>query len=81
MASNLSLASATVTDDDGAVLARNEPVLIRANTLRLGTGNDRTHPDVMAVAQIGRGRWEVTLPGARTLTVVRSEDCGCGGRR
>lgn len=75
MAATISVAKATVTDDEtGEVLARDEQVLVRDNVLRAG----RTQlPDVMTVTQTSRGVWQVTLPGARTLTVVRSRDCGC----
>lgn len=79
MAAQLSLAAATVTDDDGVVIGKDEPVLIRQNVMRVGVGNDRRFEDVQTVTQIGRGRWEVRLPTSRILTVIRGEDCGCRG--
>lgn len=79
MAAQLSLASATVTDDEGTVLGKDEPVLIRQNVMRVGVGNDRRYENVLAVQSLGRNRWEVTFPTSRVLTVVRGEDCGCRG--
>lgn len=78
MASQLSLASASVTDDEGGALSKDEPVLVRANVLRIGVGHERTYHDVQAVSQKGRGVWEILLPGSKVLTVTRSKDCGCG---
>lgn len=77
MAANLSLASATTTDEHGNVLGRDESVLVRQNVLRIGTGNDRRYENVMEVVQVSRGVWEIRLPGM-ALTVRRSKNCGCG---
>lgn len=79
MAANLSLAQATVTDDNGQQIGKDEPVLIRENVLRVGVGDSRTYPNVQAVTQVGRGRWEVRFPGSQILTIVRAADCGCRG--
>lgn len=78
MAAQLSLASASVTTDEGEALGTDEPVMIRQNTLRIGIGADRTYQDVQAVTQVSRGVWQVLLPGTKVLTVTRSKDCGCG---
>jgi hypothetical protein len=79
MAAQLSLAAATVTDDDGQQIGKDEPVLIRQNVMRVGVGNDRRYEDVQTVTQTGRNVWEVRFPTSRVLTVVRGEDCGCHG--
>ena len=80
MAAQLSLASATVTDDEGTVLGKDEPVLIRQNVMRVGVGNDRRYEDVQSVTQVGRNHWEVRFPTSKILTVLRGEDCGCRGQ-
>lgn len=79
MAAQLSLASATVTDDeDQQVGGKDAPVLVRGNTLRIGAGNGATvFEDVQTVTQVGRGVWEITLPTTRVLTVRRAAGCGC----
>jgi hypothetical protein len=79
MAAQLSLAAATVTDDDGQVIGTEEPVLIRQNVMRIGVGNDRRYEDVQSVTQTGRNVWEVRFPTSVVLTVVRGADCGCHG--
>lgn len=80
MAAQLSLASATVTNDAGEVVAKDVPVLVRQNRLRIGVGDAMAYDDVQQVTQTSRGVWVVTLPGSVTFTVSRKEDCGCGGR-
>lgn len=78
MAAQLSLASATVTNDNGEQVAKDQPVLVRQNVLRIGVGNAMVYEDVQAVTQTSRDVWTVTLPGSIVFTVNRGEDCGCG---
>lgn len=78
MAAQLSLASATVTNDDGQQVAVDQPVLVRQNVLRIGVGTAHVYQDVQAVTQTSRDVWQVTLPGSVVFTVSRGKDCGCG---
>lgn len=81
MAAQLSLASATVTNDEGEVIGKDEPVLIRENVLRIGVGHDRRYEHVQSVTAVGRNRWEVRFPTSVVLTVDRGAPCGpCTGR-
>lgn len=84
MAAQLSLAAANVTDEDGNLVgAKDDPVLIRQNTMRIGIGNANVHHDVQTVTNPGHGVWLVRFADGHELTVRRGTgSCySCSGRR
>lgn len=84
MAAQLSLAAAIVTDEDGNQVGnRDDPVLIRQNTMRIGVGNTNVHDGVLAVTNPAVGTWLVRFANGTELTVRRgTSSCySCSGRR